>query len=128
MAGGFALAQAGHELYQQLFLSEPALERERTREIRDWLTGLQAAGTLDRLEIFADAPGLIPWNAVYNHPPDEARFRGGAAEAWQGFWGVRLDLTLGRRADPFRQLGVLEKPEILLAVDPDLRDRLPEDQ
>ena len=126
---GFALAQAGHALYQQLLLGDMVLEGDRTREIRDWLHGLQAAGTLDSLEILSDAPGLLPWNVVYDRPPDEAGFRTGpGSDAWQGFWGIRLDLTVTRRIDPLRQLTLLEKPEVLLVVDPHLRDGLPEDQ
>jgi WD40 repeat protein len=125
-AVGFALAEAGYALYRQLFSSDTS-PVDAAREVRDWLNSLEAAGVLDSLEILGDEPGLVPWNAVYDRPPDEAGFRAGG-DAWQGFWGARLNLTEGRRVDPLRQLGELEQPAVLLAIDPRVRASLPEGQ
>jgi WD40 repeat protein len=128
-ATGLALARAGHDVYQQLFLLGSMLDGDRTREVRDWLEGLRRGDNVPSVEIVTDAPGLVPWNFVYDRVPDEAAFRSGpASEGWQGFWGICFNLTVGRRVDPLRQLDLLEKPEVLLAVDPGLRGSLSDAQ
>jgi WD40 repeat protein len=117
-----ALAHAGHQLYQSIFPDDPA--QGTIAEIRTWLTGLAGQA----LEIVSDVPGLVPWNVVYDRPADESALAGGNAEALRAFWGIGYGLTTGRRVNAWRQIAYLEKPEILLVVDPALRHALAEDR
>jgi WD40 repeat protein len=124
-AAGRALAEVGHQLFRRVFRAvhvEPGV----AGEVQTWLAGLDRDGAIVSLEIVGDH-ALLPWNLLYDTAPEEGAFHGGAAAAgWQHFWGVRYDLSTGRRAGPLRQLTELERPAVLLVIDPRLRDGLPE--
>jgi WD40 repeat protein len=117
-AAGFALAEIGHRIFRHLF---PVGEAGPAREIQGWLTRLESQGALDSLEILGDHE-ILPWNLMYDAPPEENAF------AWQRFWGARLNLSTGRRAGSLRPVRELEKPNVLLVIDPRLRDSLAESQ
>jgi WD40 repeat protein len=126
---GVALAQAGHELYQQLFRADEA-QADLAQEVRTWLAGLDRQGAFQRLDVVSDAEeDLLPWEAVHDSPPDEHSLRAaaGTPEGWHGFWGARLELTTGRRVNPLRSRFLYEKPTGVLAVDPAAREALPAD-
>lgn len=120
----YALAQTGHDLFRELF--EADIDRQAVAsEIRDWFTS--RAGSLELLEVLSDQPGLVPWNALYEEPPEERQFiRGG--DTWKHFWGVKYLLSGGRRVSPLRQFPVLVKPTVQFIIDPGARDRLPPDE
>jgi len=125
----FALAQVGHELYRALFQAD-GNEAEAASAVEGWLTALVRDGAVERLELLTDAPQLLPWNVLHDTPPDEHSFRAAAdtPQLWQSFWGARYALTVDRRVSPLRARPVLDKPAVLLAFDPALREHLPEEQ
>jgi WD40 repeat protein len=128
-ATGVALAQAGHALRQALFRADAA-GAEAAADVQSWLVGLMREGAVERIEILTDAPHLAPWTVLHEGAPDEHSFRvaAGTPQAWQGFWGARHPLTVERRVSPLRSRPVLEKPNVLLAFDPALRQALGEEQ
>ena len=75
------LAQAGHELYQQMFAPEGA------RAVRDWLTGLGDAA--QSLTMVSDDLDWHPWSAVFDRPPRDGEFAKGGA-GWKAFWGSAM--------------------------------------
>lgn len=109
----FVLAQAGHELHQQMFAPEAA------GEVRAWLTSHGDA--VPSLEIIGDGAELLPWTIVYDRKPEAGQF-GKGGTGWQAFWGLRYPLIMGRRVNPLRRLRVLEKPVVALAIDPALSE------
>ncbi len=126
---GIELARAGHELYRQLFRADEA-QAAIGEEIRTWLAGLERQGGLERLDIISDSEvEALPWEAVHDSPPDEPSLRAaaGTPQAWHGFWGARLELTIDRRVSPLRSRFLFEKPTGILAVDPAAREALPGD-
>src|SRR5262249_3020651 len=63
--------------------------------------------------------------------PDAYRdaFLGGEdRERWRPFWGVRYDLTCGRRVEPLRRQARWADPRVVVVVDPDVHDNLDEGQ
>jgi hypothetical protein len=41
---------------------------------------------------------------------------------------IRYDVTGGRKVDPLRRLPLLRNPDVLLVIDPKIRDHLPQEQ
>ena len=110
LAGGDAkepLAQAGHDMYDLIFLSSAT----SARKVEQWLKDKNAA--VDSLEIVSDAPGKIPWNAVYEDNPSKP-------PNLAAFWGMRYAITAGRRVNPLRLNPVLPVPDVLQVLDPAL--------
>jgi WD40 repeat protein len=116
---GHGLAEIGHGLDELLFHQGDG----PAGQVRRWLASLEV---VDSLEVLGDH-GLVPWNVLYGASPAGQDFGLGAA-GWQPFWGNRYNLATGRRAGALRQVRLLEAPAVLLAVDPVLRDSLPESQ
>lgn len=104
-----ALSHVGTQMYHSIFPAEHAT----ANEVRNWLAGLQQQGAIESLEIVSDAPGLAPWNVVSSESGS--------------LWGMSCNLVAGRRVNAWRQVGLLEEPRVLVAVDPLLRDMLPDD-
>ena len=128
-AAAFAMAESGYELYEQIF--DPGAGQARTaREARNWLESLRATKDVDTLEIVVECPWAMPWNIVYDQPPDKEAFlsENQGTSHWKPFWGVRYNLTGGRKVSPLRRLPFLTKPDVLLVVDRAIRDGLPADQ
>jgi WD40 repeat protein len=123
---GIALAHAGHDLYQQLFRADDA-QADLAQEVRSWLTSLDRAGALHRLDVVSDTEDDgLPWPAVHDSPPDETSLRAAAdtPEGWRGFWGARLELSTGRRVSPLRSRFLYEQPATVLAIDTAAREAL----
>jgi formylglycine-generating enzyme required for sulfatase activity len=125
----FKLAEAGYELYQALFKLD-AEQAPLAQQVRQWLANLTQQQEVDTLEIVVDSPWSLPWNIVYDRPPDKDAFLANddSPERWQPFWGLRYNLAGGRNANPLRRKLLSAEPHVLLVVDPEIRDRLPEDQ
>lgn len=126
-AAALDLARAGHRLYEWIF-PEHSSFGELTGEIRNWLSSLSDKGKLHHLEITGDTVGLIPWQAIYDQVPEEAAFQRGGDASWRPFWGNRYALGATHRFNPLRGVGPLIQPEILLAVDADVQNRLTDDE
>ena len=125
----FALAEAGHELYQAMF--QPGAEQARqARQVRKWLEQLAQQEEVDTLEIVVESPWSLPWNVIYDRQPDPAAFRSGDENpaCWKPFWALRYNLAGGRKVDPLRRMPLLKDPQVLLVVDPEIRDGLPDEQ
>ncbi len=120
------LARAGHQLQRSLFPREGP-DAELVKEIRGWLDGLHAKGRLKSLEITGDTVGQVPWQALYDTPPDEAAFAQPTSDTWSHFWGCRYPLGMTHRVNPLRGADLVA-PRLLLAVDPELRAGLPAEQ
>jgi formylglycine-generating enzyme required for sulfatase activity len=119
------LAEAGYELYQTLF--KPGADQARpATQVRQWLEKLAQQHEVDTLEIVVESPWSLPWNIVYDQPPDKAAFlvNDDTPERWQPFWGLRYNLAGGRKVDPLRRMPLLQQPKVLLVIDPDIRDGL----
>ena len=126
-ADSIRLAQAGYQLYKCLF--RPAADQRKAADAaRDWLNKLTAEKAVERFEIVADGMRQVPWNLVYDRQPDEAAFREGTQlERWRPFWGLRYDLSAGRRVQPLRRMPTIEKPRVLIVADSAVADGLPGD-
>ena len=120
-----ALAGAGYALYQALFKT-PAEQQSLATSVRKWLDQLQAEGAVELLEIVAEGEIAVPWNLVYDRRPDPAAFKGGSDDParWRPFWGLRYDLSGGRRVSPLRRLPVIRNPRVVVVTDPLVIDRL----
>jgi WD40 repeat protein len=114
---GAELPRLGRELYRQLFPQNGA-GATVAAEVRTWLAGLEEGGTLESLELLGDHE-VAPWNVLC----DRAEEAGG-----QVFWGGRLNVAAGRRAGPLRSCEVLERPTVLLVMDPGSRAALTAEQ
>jgi hypothetical protein len=128
-ASAFALARSGHELYQAMF--QPSAEEARqARQVRDWLEQLAGQHQVDTLEIVVESPWSLSWNTIYDREPDEAAFLSGDdhSDCWKPFWGLRYNLAGGRKVDPLRRMPLLKDPSLLMVVDTDIRDGLPDEQ
>ena len=125
----FELAEAGFELYQAMF--KPGAEQSRqAKQVRKWLEKLAQQQEVDTLEIVVESPWSLPWNIVYDQPPNEAVFLANddSPDRWMPFWGLRYNLAGGRKVDPLRRMPLLHDPKVLLVVDSEIRDGLPEEQ
>jgi hypothetical protein len=125
----FALAEAGHELYQAMF--QPGAEQARqARQVRKWLEKLAQQQEVDTLEVVVESPWSLSWNIIYDQEPDKAAFLSGDdnPDRWKPFWGLRYNLAGGRKVDPLRRMPLLNDPKVLLVVDRDIRIGLPEEQ
>lgn len=125
----FALAEAGYELYEALF-DPGADQRRQAKQVRRWLEHLAEQHEVDTLEIVVESPWTLPWNVIYDQEPDEDEFleQTPSPDHWRPFWGLRYDLSGGRKVDPLRRVPVLKDPKLLMVVDTEIRDGLPEDQ
>ena len=125
----FDLAEAGYELYQAMFQPGAAQARQ-ARQVRTWLEKLAQQQEVDTLEIVVESPWSLPWNIVYDQPPDNAAFLAADSSPgrWLPFWGLRYNLAGGRKVDPLRRMPLLKDPKVLLVVDAEIRDGLPEEQ
>jgi WD40 repeat protein len=131
--GCYALARAGYELYEQLFLPDLPGQQSSAREVFQWLDHLRRADPIESLEIVfvnganEESPipwnlvGAIPWNLVNEVDPDTVSSRptNGNSALWQSFWGIRYNLGGGRRVDPLRRVP-LTQPSVLLVLDPEV--------
>jgi hypothetical protein len=127
-AAGAALADAGYALYQAVF--KPGAEQlARAAEVRKWLDKLRERDAVESLEVVADGIDPIPWNLVYDRRPDPAAFRTGGDDParWLPFWGIRYDLSCGRRVSPLRRFPVLNNPRVVVVTDPFVIDNLPDE-
>jgi WD40 repeat protein len=115
-----ALADIGHRLFRHLFRADTR-DAGPAGEVQRWLAGLDGEGALESLEIVGDH-GLLPWNVLCASSP------GGSAAAGSPFWGIRYNLTTGRRASSLRPVHLLEKPAVLLVLDPRMWAAVPEVQ
>lgn len=123
-----ALADAGYALYQALF-KPPAEQMSRATEVRKWLDKLHTGAAVESLEVVADGVDAVPWNLVYDRRPDAAAFRAGGDDParWLPFWGIRYDLSCGRRVSPLRRFPVLNNPRVVVVTDPFVIDNLPDE-
>jgi WD40 repeat protein len=121
------LATLGDQLYRSLFQLDHA--SPAAQAVHGWWRELQTKNAVDSLEVLSDRPGSIPWNLVYEPPPDgsAARDVSGSSPAIQPFWGNRFALGVGRRVNPHRVFPFFEKPDLLVALDPASADPLPSD-
>jgi formylglycine-generating enzyme required for sulfatase activity len=125
----YELAAAGFELYEAMF--DPGAEDARqARQVRTWLERLTAEGSIESLEIVVESPWALPWNVIYDQEPDQEAFLASdrRPDCWRPFWGVRHNLAGGRRVDPLRRMPILKEPCVVVVVDADIRDGLPEEQ
>ena len=125
----YELAEAGYELYQQIF--NPGVDdAPRAKRVRSWLESLREHHALDTLEIVVESPWSMPWNVVYDEQPDKEAFLSNDdnLSRWKPFWGIRYNLTGGRKVNPLRRLPWLKSPDVLLVVDPSIHDGLPPEQ
>ncbi|HVK08078.1 MAG TPA: hypothetical protein VM597_04810, partial [Gemmataceae bacterium] len=123
---GLHLARTGHQLHELIFHSGGDSDDRVAGAVRTWLDRLAAQGAVEALELVADGGPQVPWNLVYDRPPDEAAFlTGTGVDHWRPFWGLRYTLSVGRSVEPLRRLPVLEAPRVLVVTAPDVVDGLP---
>jgi hypothetical protein len=124
--GAHELASAGHDLYEAIFRPDPE-QAHVAKAARSWLEDLRTRGEVESLEIVINGKQAVPWNVVYDEEPGgPADFPAdGSAGAWGAFWGLRFNLSGGRRVDPRRRNPFPQKPHVLLVVDPKVRSELP---
>jgi hypothetical protein len=123
------LASAGHDLYEAVF--GPDTDQEHVaKAARNWLEDLRGRGQIESLEIVINGKRAVPWNVVYDEEPGaESAFAvNDSAGAWGAFWGLRYNLSGGRRVDPRRRDPLPANPRVLLVVDPKVRGELPPEQ
>ncbi|MCI0464721.1 MAG: hypothetical protein L0Z62_47970 [Gemmataceae bacterium] len=120
------LAEAGHAFFRHLFRADSA--EAAAREVEDWFAALSGQGAVERLDILSDSVEPLPWRAVFDQPPDSDAFEDDLPQAARGFWGARYQLTTDRRVNPLARRPVLERPVVLLVVDPAARTALPSEQ
>jgi WD40 repeat protein len=118
------LATQGFRLYNDILPPEDPT----AGDVRRWLEGLRLGADSPALEIIveekADEPERflsIPWNLVYDQHPgvlEEPAPQGQGAERWRPFWGIRYNLTCGRRVDPWRRQAVWSDPRVVAVIDP----------
>jgi WD40 repeat protein len=101
---GADLASSGQQLHRAMFPASAAA-------IQAWLTDLERANKIEKLEFLSDAPGLVPWNIV-------------CEDAAAGFWGTRFNLGVGRRVNVLRLNLAIVSPTQLAAADLELIEQL----
>ena len=123
------LATLGRHLYRLLFqLDGPP--SEAAQAVHDWWQALRGRGGVASLELVSDIPGRVPWNLIYDPPPDSNALRQGPGSPdWgQFFWGFQFALGVGRRVSPLRAFPYFDKPALLVALDPAVESQLPGEQ
>lgn len=125
----YELAEAGHEVYLALF-DPDADQRRQARQVKKWLERLGEEHEVDTLELVVESPWSLPWNVIYDQAPDEDAFleNDDSSERWMPFWGLRYNLAGGRKVDPLRRMPMLSKPDVLMVLDREIVDGLPDDQ
>ena len=120
------LATHGHQLYRLLFqLDGPTPSAQAAHA---WWHDLAQKNAVTSVELATDRPGCVPWNLVYDQAPDAGALGAGpSAPAWQHFWGCRFALGVGRRVNPLRVFPYLDKPTLVVALDPFVENQLPGD-
>ena len=121
------LAEAGHNLYNQVF-DPAARDGEHVDAIAGWLRDLTHSGQVESLEIVCDGqPWFAPWNLVFDEQPDESTFNGNGISGLRGFapfWGMRYNLCGGQPVDPLRRMPLPTRPQVLVVIDPVVLDDL----
>ena len=135
----YDLAKTGFAFYNQLLPpGDPTAD-----QVREWLDGLETQGELTGLELAiedaADDLGTsfsAPWNIVYDRKPVRSAFLSAPgpevlgpdnrSSLWEPFWGVRHNLACVRRVESIRHLPIWNDPALLVVLDPDVENRLPE--
>lgn len=130
----YELAEAGFRLFNYLL---PSVD-ETAHKVRRWLEDLRKQSGLIGLEVVVEERSAdsatclsVPWNLVYDQRPAEQRFAfqsGQGVERWRPFWGVRYNLTSGRRVDPSRRLSLWSNPRVVVVVDPTVHEGLNNEQ
>src|SRR5262249_19798609 len=108
------LAALGHQLYRLLFQLDAATPAAQCAHA--WGQDLVKKNAVTSLELTTDRPGCVPWNLVCDQTP------GGSAP--QHFWGFRFPMSVGRRVNPLRVFPYLDKPTLLVALDPTMENQL----
>jgi WD40 repeat protein len=131
------LAEAGYRLFYRIlpFFRDRATT---SRAVRGWLRGLHDEPERTSLEVVVEETAAvaadecrIPWNLVYDTDPDDAMAAPEGdddRERWRPFWGIRYDLTCGRRVEPLRRRVAWADPRVVVVVDPPAYARMHEDQ
>ena len=128
------LAGAGRNLYNLIFAPE-AQPKGVTKTVRRWLREVTDTDGVQSLEVVSEGqPWFAPWNIVYDANPDEDLFLtadpqadGGVdlpAAALRPFWGLRYNLCGGLPVEPLRRRRLPSPPDVLLVIDPVVRDDL----
>ena len=128
------LAEAGRNLYNLIFAPE-AQPKGVTKTVRRWLREVTDTDGVQSLEVVSEGqPWFAPWNIVYDADPDEDLFLkadpqadGGVdlpAAALRPFWGLRYNLCGGLPVEPLRRRRLPSPPDVLLVIDPVVRDDL----
>src|SRR5262249_18557385 len=60
--------------------------------------------------------------------PSRESFLTGREDPWSPFWGLRYNLTGGRKVEPLRRLSPMKEPRLLMVLDRSVRAGLPADQ
>src|SRR5262249_40539572 len=106
-----------------------------TKTVRRWLRETTDNEGIQSLEVVSESqPWFVPWNVVYGVDPDEELFLSGDPKADGGgdlpgaalrpFWGLRYHLGGARRVEPLRRNRFPSPPNVLLVIDPVVRDNL----
>ncbi len=131
----YQLAQAGAELFVNLI---PSTDQTATNVLR-WLNGIKRYN-MPALEIIledrANDPNAtlsIPWNLVYDERPSQHKLAFEQAqehehEHWRPFWGLRYNLTCGRRVESLRWKPAWREPRVVAVIDPVVHDSLKPEQ
>ena len=128
------LAGAGRNLYNLIFAPE-AQPKGVTKTVRRWLREVTDTDGVQSLEVVSEGqPWFAPWNIVYDANPDEDLFLnadpqadGGIdlpAAALRPFWGLCYNLCGGLPVEPLRRRRLPSPPDVLLVIDPVVRDDL----
>jgi hypothetical protein len=128
------LAGSGRNLYNLIFAPE-AQPKGVTATVRRWLREVTQTDGVQSLEVVSEGqPWFAPWNVVYDADPDDDLFLGGDAQADEGvdlpaaalrpFWGLRYNLCGGLPVEPLRRRRLPSPPDVLLVIDPVVRDDL----
>jgi WD40 repeat protein len=102
-------AQLGRRLYRALFAGAAAVEA--------WVGALARGNTIERLDVYSDEPGLVPWNCIVEDPAADNRC-----------WGARFPITQSRRVNALRANPTLTGAKQLYAVDLETSAHLTQDQ
>src|SRR5262249_27560438 len=84
------------------------------------------------LELVLDGNPSVPWTVLYDQelsPDTQQAFLTGSPDdmaRWRPFWGIRYKLAAGPRVDPLRRRSAPPTPNVLLVLDGQVREGLPE--
>ena len=127
------LARAGFDLYQSLFPPRVG-EGIDPDMIREWLENLRDSEEIASVEVLlagSNTGRSVPWNVVYDQPPNPDWFQATAepdkqSRVWRPFWGVRYNLAIGRNSNLMQQMPWKnQEPHVVFIVDPSV---LPENE